>query len=314
MAFIKDSVGTSGKNNPPDVVVVCELIISAHQNNSFLSSLTIQGLGTEATFYITANTAVREFFGYATKFNSFFGSTQNFPPRDATIYPDDLYYRLLLACVVCGRRRPLLADYEKNPLLNQAMQGRISYDTFKSIVGQAKCASLTEAGNRARNLLKDARVKAFLDMLAFAEGGTDYRTGFNYQYIDDLSKHPGDATGGSTAAGRYQFRLSDWNNAKDKLGLFDFTPESQDIAAVYLLQTRPLPNKNIVIIDAILSNNFNEAIQRAAYVWASLPYDFNDGKSDPDTNPKSYHMFKGNRQPAKSRTELWKVYQKAQGK
>lgn len=65
MAFIKDSVGTQGKNNQSDVVVICELIITAHQNNSFLSSLTISRLGDELTFFLFANDAVREFFAFA---------------------------------------------------------------------------------------------------------------------------------------------------------------------------------------------------------------------------------------------------------
>ena len=174
-------------------------------------------------------------------------------------------------------------------------------------------AGLTKAGEAAKELLRNPKVRAFLDMISFAEGNTDYRTGFNFQRIEDLSKHPGTAKGGSTAAGRYQFRISDWNDVKDKLGLPDFTAESQDIAATYLLQTRPLPNKNIVIIDALLSDNFNEAVQRAAFVWASLPYDFGDGKTNPDTNPRSYHTFKGKPQPVKSRRELWTAYNAALG-
>lgn len=312
MAFIKESVGTQGKNNQADVVIIVELIIMAHINNAFLSRTTIDRLSGEGTFfYLFANDALREFFSFVANYNQIFKLSINFPPSSATIYPDDLYYRLLLACVVCGGRRPLLADYEKNPLLNQAMTGRISYDTFKSVVSQAKCATLTATGLKAREALKDARVRAFLDMLAFAEGNTDYRTGFDYQYIDDLSKHPGTASGGSSAAGRYQFLSKDWKTAKDKLGLFDFTPESQDIAAVYLLQTRPFEKKGPYIIDAILSDDFNQAIQLGSYVWASLPHDFNDGKTNPDTNPTSYHLFKGKRQKAKGRTVLWDEYGRA---
>lgn len=309
MAFIKDSVGTQAKNNQSDVVVICELIIMAHQNNSFLLPLTISRLRDEITFFLFANDAVREFFAFAAKFNSFFNQMPAFKPQNATIHPDDLYYRLLLALVVCGRRRPSLADYENNPLLNQAMTGRISYETFKSIVGQAKCATLTAAGLKAREQLKDARVKAFLDTIAWAEGFKanrvlDYDDASNFVQMDDLSKHPNKTLPGgySSAAGRYQFMTKTWNEVQPKLGLFDFTPESQDIAAVFRLQTRPTSKQNI--LDAFLSDDFNEAVQRASNEWASFP---DKNKGDAETNPTSH--FKG--QPAAKSSELWREYQDA---
>lgn len=308
MAFIRDSVGTLGRNDRADVVVIVELILTAHENNSFLSPVTLSGLREEFTFYLNANNAVREFIGYASRLNAIFNIAPSITPLHATIFPDDLNYRLLLACVVCGRGRPSLSDYETNPLLNQALQGRISYQTFMSVIARRRCGALSQTGIEARNLLTDARVRAFLDVLAFAEGNTTYSTGFGHTVIEDLSQHPGTARRGSSASGRYQFLTRDWNDAAAALGLFDFTPESQDIAAAHLLRTRPRTNNSILA--ALQAENFNEAVQRASFVWASLPHVF-DRTSDPDANPISYHMFQGKRQPAKSRRDLSRVYQES---
>lgn len=63
------------------------------------------------------------------------------------------------------------------------------------------------------------------------------------QRFSDYSRHPGvynTITSGpnkgkkSSAAGRYQFLESTWNNAQNALGLPDFSPQSQDQAAWWL--------------------------------------------------------------------------------
>ena len=84
-------------------------------------------------------------------------------------------------------------------------------------------------------------------------------------------------------------------------GLTDFTPESQDIAAFYLLRTR----NNI--IEAVLANNIAEAIQRACGTWASLP-DRNKSKNGDVNNFPASH-YEG--QKAAPANELINVYSTA---
>lgn len=68
----------------------------------------------------------------------------------------------------------------------------------------------------------------------------------------------------STAAGAYQFILGTWRNARNALGLRDFSPESQDRAADWLLKQRGA-------LDHIDAGRFTEAVQAARREWASLP-------------------------------------------
>lgn len=135
-------------------------------------------------------------------------------------------------------------------------------------------------------LLKDPRVRAMLDTLGYSEGtGNNYgrvvfgtvtssRTdpslvGKRNVVITDFSRHP-DSTvhvSGSlysTAAGRYQFLTSTWNGVAKKLGLKDFSPHSQDLAAIQLMKDRGM-------IAPLLKGDVRGAIIKGAPEWASLP-------------------------------------------
>lgn len=103
-----------------------------------------------------------------------------------------------------------------------------------------------------------ASERAFLD--AIAAGETTSGSGHNYGYsmgfggleISNLSSHPykprqfsttmhSDKFGGASptsAAGRYQFQRGTWDKAARALGLTDFSPASQDKAALYLARQR----------------------------------------------------------------------------
>jgi murein DD-endopeptidase MepM/ murein hydrolase activator NlpD len=85
--------------------------------------------------------------------------------------------------------------------------------------------------------------RAMLDAIAFAEGTRDqpnggYKTLFGFGQFDDYSRHPDRVVrkGGyaSAAAGRYQFMPRTFNRLAKKLGLKDFSPQSQDRAALEL--------------------------------------------------------------------------------
>ena len=103
-------------------------------------------------------------------------------------------------------------------------------------------------------------------------GDKGYTTKFGGGQFNDFSKHPDQvvSAGGynSTAAGKYQFLTSTWNEAKDALGLKDFSPESQEKAGRFLTQRRGVdPDKVYTNF-----NDFKDAIDKLAPEWASMPY------------------------------------------
>jgi len=68
----------------------------------------------------------------------------------------------------------------------------------------------------------------------------------------------------STAAGAYQFIKPTWVRLRDRLNLPDFSPASQDLAAIGLLD-------EIGASSLILDGNIEAAIYKASRIWASLP-------------------------------------------
>ncbi|QCG49476.1 glycoside hydrolase family 24 protein [Aeromonas schubertii] len=119
------------------------------------------------------------------------------------------------------------------------------------------------------------QVAAFLDMIAFAEGtkgkGDD---GYNKLvnpagFFESYTSHPNvrvqvNASLISTAAGRYQFLARYWPHYRDRLGLPDFGPESQDTWAIALIrEQKALPD--------VMAGRLKEAIAKCANIWASLP-------------------------------------------
>jgi muramidase (phage lysozyme) len=68
----------------------------------------------------------------------------------------------------------------------------------------------------------------------------------------------------STASGRYQIILPTWRSLEVALALTDFSPQSQDAAALELIRQRGQ-------IETILSGNIHAAIMGCSAIWASLP-------------------------------------------
>lgn len=122
--------------------------------------------------------------------------------------------------------------------------------------------------------LNDPRVRQFLDGLAGAEGVKhSYYTIFGNERLGSLAQHPNvrkrfKQTDGTwdetTAAGRYQFLKTTWDEQARRYGLKDFSPRSQDIAAIGLIM------QNGALKD-ILSGNTRGAISKLGGIWASLP-------------------------------------------
>lgn len=114
-------------------------------------------------------------------------------------------------------------------------------------------------------------LRAFLTMIQYAEGtyGTNaYRTLYGGQLFNSYAQHPNVAItkGGitSTAAGAYQILFRTWQSVQQALGLQDYTPASQDRAAVELIRRRGA-------LEDVMAGRFSEAIYKCRKEWASLP-------------------------------------------
>ncbi|WP_337080752.1 glycoside hydrolase family 104 protein [Acinetobacter pittii] len=148
-------------------------------------------------------------------------------------------------------------------------------------------------------LLSAPNVQKMLNLIASAEGVKHgYNTLFGNERLEDLSKHPNvkkefTQTDGkknaTTAAGRYQFLKDTWDGVAKQLGLKDFSPKNQDIAAVALLaQNGALPS--------VLKGDFKTAVQKSGSTWASLP-------SSPYAQPKRSWSELGISNPAREQYE-----------
>lgn len=128
-----------------------------------------------------------------------------------------------------------------------------------------------------QSLLSNPNVQRALASIRAAEGtaryADPYSVGFGGRRIADLSDHPGvlssfrDNSGRrskTSAAGAYQTLSSSWGDMERKLGLTDFSPRSQDIAAVGLLDRAGA-------LDNVLSGDIDGFVRDANGTWASLP-------------------------------------------
>jgi len=135
----------------------------------------------------------------------------------------------------------------------------------------------------------DRNVRALLDAISYAEGTGNqpdpYRVCYAYSHtIKSFADHPktlGEWPGvvltdtqcrgaglgpgcKSTAAGKYQITVSTWRPIKSQLKLPDFSPASQDRAAIELL-------RQVGALDLIRRGDLAGALAAARRTWASLP-------------------------------------------
>lgn len=128
-----------------------------------------------------------------------------------------------------------------------------------------------------------ANEAAFLLTIRTAEGTAGpngYRTLFGGSLFSDYSDHPRQAKRygqlWTSAAGAYQFmaisplpggaftKVNTWDRIKQRLGLPDFSPESQDLAALELIREAGAAGD-------VRAGRFDEAIRKVRGIWASLP-------------------------------------------
>lgn len=111
-------------------------------------------------------------------------------------------------------------------------------------------------------------LRKFLMLITFTEGTdrdkTPYNELFGFSNFAGYDKHPEiiikSSNYSSSAAGRYQILKATAKMLKMK----DFTPVSQDLAAIELI-------KQAGAYRLILEGKFEEAIAKTNKVWASLP-------------------------------------------
>lgn len=138
---------------------------------------------------------------------------------------------------------------------------------------------------------------AFLDLIAWSEGtsseditqndgydvivtgiaaGSDGKMHRHEEIFTDYSDHPfaagrepvtlriGPPPLRSTASGRYQIIIPTWRTLKEILKLGDFSPLSQDLAAIQLVKGR-------AAFAAVEAGQIAEAIALCSKEWASFP-------------------------------------------
>jgi muramidase (phage lysozyme) len=180
------------------------------------------------------------------------------------------------------------------PTACMVVAGALFYRAIKYVPQSDAGQPLDDSADQEANFLQDmmnnvantapqvsdtvaaANRRAFLDMIAFSEGTSGpqgYLTMFGGRLMDSLEVHPhqyftftnsrGEQLK-TSAAGRYQFLGKTWDSLAAKLGLPDFSPESQDAGALELIRQRgALPD-----VDA---GRLAVAVQKCAPIWASMP-------------------------------------------
>lgn len=119
------------------------------------------------------------------------------------------------------------------------------------------------------------QVRALLAVIRRGEGtagANGYRTLFGGGLFDSFADHPRRAItrtlGGkkltSTAAGAYQFLASTWDETARIMALPDFSPASQDRAAVGRIAARGA-------LDDAKAGRLSLALSKVAREWASMP-------------------------------------------
>ncbi len=138
-----------------------------------------------------------------------------------------------------------------------------------------------------------ANVAAFLATIRAAEGTADaegYRALFGHKprrpvLFDGFEDHPRQAVRfrdgagrhlWTSAAGAYQFmaisplpdggstKVNTWDRIRARLALPDFSPASQDAAAVELI-------REAGALELVQSGRFDDAVSKVRRIWASLP-------------------------------------------
>lgn len=135
-----------------------------------------------------------------------------------------------------------------------------------------RCDKQSRQRTTAKDFGADRGTPSLLSVVGWAEGlGDCYHYTFAYQAIVSFAAHPRQkicASGYcSTAAGRYQFLASTWDDLATKYRYPTFEPLYQDEGAWALLRERQIDD-SATIYDF---PRFKRAMSILGKVWASLP-------------------------------------------
>jgi muramidase (phage lysozyme) len=189
-------------------------------------------------------------------------------------------FKTILAGGLLGYSAYLLAVKNKGQTVDLTGAGSNTGNFFSNAAVQTTdfienlTMGLFSLGNMTRakpEMLTAPNVRAMLAVIRKGEGTSDsngYRRMFGGQLFNSFADHPRITVkkGGyaSTAAGAYQFLTSTWDETRKKMGLKDFTPASQDLAALGRIAARGA-------LDDVLAGRFETAIKKINKEWASLP-------------------------------------------
>lgn len=148
-----------------------------------------------------------------------------------------------------------------------------AYQTTAEFVDNATGGLVKTSSMRtvSPSLLNNANVQAMLRVIRVGEGTADdggYSRLFGGGSFSGFEDHPRQVVKASgyksSAAGAYQFISSTWDETARVMGLSDFSPASQDLAAIGRIAARGALND-------VIAGRFDMAVRKLGREWASLP-------------------------------------------
>ena len=176
--------------------------------------------------------------------------------------------RLLI--VVAGAAAALLLM--PKPLPPEDAEDEPEYEA-PDILDTAQAALDDVMGAVMQDEAPNNNLAAFRWMIRVSEGTSDangYSMVVGGQLFDGFADHPRVLVAlpnlgiKSSAAGAYQILRRTWDSVRDKLGLPDFSPASQDAACDELIRQRGA-------LELVNQGRFAEAVEKCKKEWASLP-------------------------------------------
>jgi muramidase (phage lysozyme) len=112
----------------------------------------------------------------------------------------------------------------------------------------------------------DKRINTFVDLTSSLESRGRYDVIVGGRAIVDYSRHPNINVRGSTAAGAFQITHPTWTETSNALGLTDFSPQSQRLAATHLM-------RKLGVVAKLQAGDVEGAIYAAGRRWQVFPLD-----------------------------------------
>lgn len=129
---------------------------------------------------------------------------------------------------------------------------------------------ISAMANVSPALLRNANVQALLKVIRTGEGTADaggYARLYGGGTFSSFADHPRQKITKwgitSTAAGAYQFLASSWDETQRTMRLPDFSPASQDLAALGRIAARGA-------LDDVVAGRFTTAMRKINREWASM--------------------------------------------